>query len=151
MNIKVLTSFFKEIKSGTSKKLLLLVVTFNLSLVFGGFTLKAQVNDPNDQVFTIVQQQPKFPGDMNRYIANNIQYPEKEKNSNITGTVFITFVVEKDGHLTGIRILRGVPGGPGLDAEAIRVIGAMPKWAPGQQNGQPVRVQYSIPILFKLK
>jgi len=133
-------------------KLSLLLLGFAFTLSFGDSALKAQTTDAsNDQIFTVVQQQPKFPGDLNTYLANNIKYPEKERNSNITGTVFITFVVEKDGSVSGVKVLRGVPGGPGLDAEAVRVITATPKWKPGQQNGQPVRVQYSIPIRFKLQ
>ena len=104
-----------------------------------------------NQIFTIVQQMPKYPGDIYKFINDSLKYPEKERDNNITGTVYITFVVEKDGSVTGVRVLKGVPKGPGLDAESVRVVSMMKKWEPGMQNGKPVRVQYNIPIKFRLQ
>jgi len=103
-----------------------------------------------NQVFTIVQQMPAFPGDVNKYLSEHINYPEVEKEAQITGTVFINFIVEKDGSISNVKVLKGVSGGPGLDKEAVKVISAMPKWSVGMQNGHPVRVSYNIPIRFVL-
>ena len=130
----------------TGKKLALLILILCPTLYFGGFTLKAQ--EKEDVIYTIVQEQPRFQGDMFKYIRDNIKYPEAELKAKISGTVYVTFVVEKDGHLTGIKVLRGVRGGPGLDAEAVRVISTMPAWTPGKQNGHAERVQYNLPIRF---
>lgn len=123
-----------------------------------GFMLnkKVSVSSGSDsvnsgQVFTLVQQMPKFVGNLNDYLSTNIHYPEAERRMNITGTVYITFVIEKDGSVSGVRVLRGVPGGPGLDAEAVRVVSIMPTWIPGTQNGHLVRVQFNLPIHFELR
>lgn len=102
-------------------------------------------------VFTVVESMPSFPGgDAARvkYLNENISYPQMARESNIQGRVFITFVVETDGSITDVRILRGIGGG--CDQEAIRVIENMPNWIPGRQRGKAVRVQFNMPILFKL-
>jgi len=104
----------------------------------------------SNQVFTIVQQMPAFPGDVNKYLAKNIHYPEAEMKAQITGTVYVNFIVEKDGSLSNVKVLKGIADGPGLNKEAIRVISAMPKWSVGMQNGNAVRVSYNIPIRFVL-
>jgi protein TonB len=105
----------------------------------------------SNEILTVVQQMPKFDGDLNKYLVSHIQYPEVERDAGISGKVFVTFVVEKDGSITSVKILRGVPGGPGLDKEAIRVITSMPKWSAGMQNGHSVRVQFNLPIDFELR
>lgn len=107
------------------------------------------LGDDADKVFMIVQQQPKFPGDINKWLSDHIDYPEQAKDANIQGTVFVSFIVEKDGGVSGVKILRGVNSY--LDNEALRVITKMPKWSPGQQNGHSVRVQYNVPIRFVLR
>lgn len=103
------------------------------------------------QIFTVVEAMPGFPGGdaaRMKYLAENIKYPQMARESGIQGRVFVTFVVEKDGSVTDVRVLRGIGGG--CDEEAIRVIKNMPKWVPGKQRGKPVRVQFNMPILFKL-
>ena len=103
------------------------------------------------QIFTVVESMPTFPGgDVARikYLNENIQYPQMARESGIQGRVFVTFVVEKDGSVTDVRVLRGIGGG--CDEEAVMVIKNMPKWVPGKQRGKPVRVQFNMPILFKL-
>jgi protein TonB len=103
------------------------------------------------QIFTVVESMPDFPGgDAARikYLNENIKYPQMARESGIQGRVFVTFVVEKDGSVTDVRVLRGIGGG--CDEEAIRVIKNMPKWNAGKQRGKPVRVQFNMPILFKL-
>ncbi len=103
------------------------------------------------QIFTVVESMPSFPGgDAARikYLNENIKYPQMARESGIQGRVFVTFVVEKDGSVTDVKVLRGIGGG--CDEEAVRVIKNMPKWIPGKQRGKPVRVQFNMPILFKL-
>ena len=95
---------------------------------------------------------PKFPGGEKKlmsYLGNNIKYPEKAKKDGVKGRVFISFVVEKDGRIDNVELLRGI--GSGCDEEAMRVIKSMPKWSPGMTNGEPVRVQYNLPIKFALQ
>ena len=103
-------------------------------------------------IFLVVENMPEFPGGeaaMYKFIGKNIDYPRMAKESGISGRVFVTFVVERDGSLTDVQILRGIGGG--CDEEAVRVIRAMPRWSPGKQRGKPVRVQYRMPIKFTLQ
>lgn len=94
---------------------------------------------------------PEFPGQIELYLMEHIHYPDNEREMEIQGTVYVRFVVERDGTVTGVQVLKGVPGGPGLSAEAIRVVTWMPKWKPATQNGRPVRCIMTLPIKFKLK
>jgi len=103
------------------------------------------------QIFTVVESMPGFPGGdaaRMKYLASNIKYPTLARESGIQGRVFVTFVVETNGQVTDVKILRGIGGG--CDEEAMRVIKNMPKWNPGKQRGKSVRVQFNMPILFKL-
>jgi len=103
-------------------------------------------------IFLVVENMPEFPGgesSMYKFIGNNIEYPRMAKESGISGRVFVTFVVERNGSVTDVQVLRGIGGG--CDEEAIRVIKMMPKWNPGKQRGKPVRVQYRMPIKFTLQ
>ncbi len=103
------------------------------------------------EIFTVVEESPAYPGGDEariRFLQENIQYPQMARESGIQGTVYVTFVVEKNGNVTDVRVLRGIGGG--CDEEAIRVIKAMPKWNPGKQRGKPVRVQFNMPIKFTL-
>ena len=105
----------------------------------------------NDTVYQIVAQMPKFPGDETKlmeHIAKNIKYPQEARDKGIQGRVFIGFVIEKDGSVSNVKVLRGID--KECDAEAVRVISSLPKWTPGMQEGKPVRVSYQIPINFKL-
>lgn len=112
----------------------------------------APLDANTDEVFKVVEVDPEFPGGeeaLYKYLVENIKYPEKAKNNKVEGRVYITFVIEKDGTVSDAKVLRSV--NEELDAEALRVINAMPKWKPGMQRGVPVRVQYNIPISFKLQ
>ncbi len=103
------------------------------------------------EIFTVVEESPSYPGGDEariRFLQENIQYPQMARESGIQGTVYVTFVVEKNGNVTDVRVLRGIGGG--CDEEAIRVIKAMPRWNPGKQRGKPVRVQFNMPIKFTL-
>ena len=103
-------------------------------------------------IFTVVESIPEFKGGRDAlyaYLGNNIKYPVMAKESGIQGKVYVTFVVEKDGSITDVKLLRGIGGG--CDDEAIRVVGSMPRWKPGKQRGKPVRVQYNLPVRFTLQ
>jgi protein TonB len=105
-----------------------------------------------DEIFTIVEQMPSFPGGekaMFEYLGKSTKYPTLAKESGISGIVFVTFVVEKDGSVTGVKVLRGIGGG--CDEEAVRVVKSMPKWTPGEQRGKKVKVQYNLPYRFVLQ
>ena len=104
-----------------------------------------------EEIFIVVEVSPEFPGGLDslyNFIYSNLRYPQVAKDNAIEGRVFITFVVEKDGSITNVRILRDIGGGCGQEAK--RVVEMMPKWIPGKQNGKTVRVQYNLPITFKL-
>jgi periplasmic protein TonB len=104
------------------------------------------------EIFTVVEEQPGYPGGDEariKFLQENIKYPEEAKELGVQGKVFVTFVVEVDGSITDVKVLRGI--GAGCDEEAIRVVKSMPKWVPGKQRGQPVRVQFNLPIKFTLQ
>ena len=104
------------------------------------------------QIFMVVESMPMFPGGesaLNRYLGENIKYPQMAKESGIQGRVFVTFVIEKDGRVSDVRVLRGIGGG--CDEEAIRVVQNMPRWTAGKQRGKSVRVQFNLPIKFTLQ
>ena len=112
------------------------------------------VVDTKEEIFTVVEQMPSFAGgdgELMKFIQKNIVYPAIEKEAGISGTAYVTFVVDKEGKITDVKILRGVSGGPNCDKEAMRVVKAMPPWKPGKQNGRPVSVQYNLPIKFVLR
>lgn len=120
--------------------------------------MMAQTPANNDSVeneiveFTVVEQMPEFPGGQNgliQYLSKNIMYPIVAKENKIQGRTLVSFVVEKDGKISNVQVLRS-SGDMMLDREAMRVIRSMPRWRPGFMKGQPVRVQYQIPITFKL-
>jgi len=108
--------------------------------------------DSNEEVFFIVEQMPEFPGGemaLRQYIATAVKYPDEAVKNGTQGKVYVTFVVSKDGSVADVKIARGVS--PSLDAEALRVVNALPKWIPGKQKGEVVNVSYTVPINFKLQ
>jgi protein TonB len=103
------------------------------------------------QIFMVVENAPAFPGGdaaRMKFLQDNIKYPQMARESGIQGTVYVTFVVERSGAVTDVKILRGIGGG--CDEEAVRVVQNMPRWEPGKQRGKPVRVQFNMPIKFTL-
>ena len=105
-----------------------------------------------EQIFTIVEEMPSFPGgeeELFKYLGKSIKYPQMAADAGISGVVYVTFVVDKDGKVKDAKVLRGIGGG--CDEEAIRVVKAMPPWKPGKQRGKAVKVQYNLPIRFTLK
>lgn len=104
------------------------------------------------EIFTVVESMPEFPGGpgkMMEYIAKNIKYPAMARESGIQGRVFVNFVVEPDGSVSNVKVLRGIGGG--CDEEAVRVVESMPKWTPGRQRGKAVRVSFNLPVRFTLQ
>ena len=113
---------------------------------------KTDMKPDKNGVYQIVEEMPQFPGGETKlmeYIAKNLTYPQEAKDKGIDGRVFVAMVIEKDGSVSNVKVLRGIGGG--CDEEAVRVISALPKWKPGKMNGEPVRVSYQIPINFKLQ
>ena len=104
----------------------------------------------NNTVFEVVEQMPTFPGgDPRIWVGNNIHYPPVAEENGVQGTVVCSFVVETDGSISNVSVVRGVD--PSLDKEAVRVIKSMPRWNPGKQEGRPVRVKYTMPLKFQLQ
>ena len=109
-------------------------------------------DDEELDVYQIVEQMPAFPGGEEKlieFVSKNVEYPQEAKEKGVQGRVFVGFVVEKDGSVGDVKLLRGI--GHGCDEEALRVVQGMPKWKPGMHNGEFVRVSYQIPIHFKLE
>lgn len=128
----------------------------------GGDVLKAKENiaapEPpkhvveETKIFTVVEQMPMYPGGdaaLMGYLRDNIHYPTIAAENGVQGRVVVGFVVERDGSITDVNILRGVD--PSLDREAMRVVKSMPRWNPGKQNGSAVRVKYQVPVSFRLQ
>lgn len=106
----------------------------------------------DNRIFDVVEQMPEFPGGMRaglEFMARNLKYPTKAQEAGKQGRVIVQFIVQKDGSLSDLHVLR--PVDPWLDAEAIRVIGSMPKWKPGMQDGQAVAVKFNLPVTFALE
>ncbi len=122
--------------------------------IYGPLLLNCNINVEDiklydDQIFTVPEEMPEFPGGkevLQNYLIENIEYPVDAYLNQKEGRVFLTFIVEKTGNITDVRVLRGI--GHGCDEEAIRTIQNMPNWNPGKLRGIPVRVQYNLPILF---
>ena len=127
----------------------------------GGEVLKAkdEIKAPEppkhveeEKVFDVVEQMPSFPGGtgaLMKFLNENIHYPVVAQENGVQGRVVISFVVERDGHITDVQVARSVD--PSLDKEAQRVVKSMPKWIPGKQNGSAVRVKFNVPVAFRLQ
>ena len=108
-------------------------------------------NDEVLQVFYFVELMPKFVGGekaLNEYFDKSIKYPEQAKKNGTKGEVFTSFIIEKDGSISNVKLKIGI--GDGCDEEALRVVAAMPKWTPGLHNGKPARVQKFVPVTFRI-
>lgn len=109
-------------------------------------------HEEESKVFDVVEQMPSFPGGngaLLEYLATHVKYPVVAQENGVQGRVIVSFVVEKDGSITDVRVVRSVD--PSLDREAARVVSSMPRWTPGKQNGSAVRVKYNVPVMFKLQ
>lgn len=127
------------------------VLIMMLTMLFGFSITEAQAQR-KDKVYDIVEVMPQYPGGMPelmQYLAKNIKYPIQAQKKGIEGRVTVRFIVEKDGSISNVTVVRHIH--PLLDKEAVRVIKAMPKWSRGMLNGKPVRVKFNIPVAFRLK
>jgi|TARA_B110000238_G_scaffold200657_1_gene251664 protein TonB len=107
--------------------------------------------EDDEEFFMVVENMPEFPGGdlgLMKFIQKNVKYPAIAKEYNITGKVYVSFIVDKQGRVTNVKIVRGVD--KNLDGEALRVVSALPNYKPGKQRGKPVRVMFTIPINFTL-
>ena len=116
--------------------------------------VEVEEEEPEEQtIFEVVEQMPEFPNGgmagLMQFLGKNIKYPTIAQENGTQGRVTVQFVVNKDGSIVDAKVLRGVD--PYLDKEALRVIGTMPKWKPGMQRGKPVRVKYTVPVMFRLQ
>lgn len=113
---------------------------------------KPKPEEVTEEIFVVVEEAPQFPGGesaLMKYLNDNIRYPVIAQENGIQGRVTCQFVVERDGSISDVQVVRGQD--PSLDKEAVRVIQGMPRWKPGKQRGAPVRVRYTLPVLFRLQ
>ena len=150
---KYTTSDGKELGCGYSATELSKMDPNNMVIVLKPIIYSPRSTDDNgNTIYEVVEQMPEFPdggqSGLMDYLKKNIQYPEAAKKAGVQGRVILQFVVDKDGSIDNVSVLRGV--NPDLDKEAIRVVSNMPNWKPGMQKGKPVRVKYTVPIAFSL-
>ena len=132
------------------KKLILMLLMAVCCLMTAN-AQKTVISQTNQKVFDTVEQMPEYPGGMQAMIAflqTNMKYPEDAAKQKVEGRVMVQFIVETDGSVSDVHVAKQVF--PSLDAEAIRVVQAMPKWTPGKEKGQVVRVKYNLPIVFRM-
>jgi len=153
-NEEIIFTFFKRVLRGTDSCVVLIddSTLTNEIILSESFEIEKYIDTVkhfSKDIFTIVEDQPEYPGGgdaLMEFLAQNIEYPTYARDNGIHGTVYITFVIEPNGNLSNIKVLRGIGGG--CDEEAIRVISLMPAWKPGIQRGKPVRVQFNLPVRF---
>ena len=114
-------------------------------------TIVSNEAGPQEEAFDVVEQMPEFPGGMEamiQFMQQNMKYPKDAQKLNKQGRVLVNFIIEKDGRVSNAVVVKSV--WPSLDAEALRLVRAMPKWTPGKQNGKVVRVKFTMPFNFSL-
>lgn len=130
--------------------LLSLMAAFSLATVQAQKTVVSQ-KEQKPEVFMVVENMPEYPGGNEAMIAffvKNMKYPADAQKNKVQGRVLVIFVVERDGTITDVQVAK--PTFPSLDDEAMRLVKKMPKWKPGTQRGVPVRVKFTLPVVFKL-
>lgn len=135
-----------------------LFLLFLVSFLFSYSGVAQDVSSQNDsssneedELIQVVEEMPDFPGgtkELSLFLENNLNYPSEARESGVQGIVFVSFIVESDGHLSNVKVLRSL--GSGCDEEAIRLVKSMPNWKPGKHRGAAVRVSYILPVKFKL-
>jgi protein TonB len=137
----------------TSFLCLLTLVSF--SQADSTFAIKQEaITTPDSTEWSFVEEKPVFPGGeeaLHKFISDNIKYPKAEKKKRIEGTVYVRFMVEKDGSITNIHIVKEVQNAPGFSEEVLRVMKLMPAWTPGKLNGRPQRYEITQPVKFAYK
>lgn len=120
-------------------------------LVTLSINAQSEATHVEEKVYDVVEEMPQFPGGPSalfEYLSNNVQYPVSAKENGIQGREIVTFIVEKDGSISNAKVVKSVDSS--CDKEAIRLVESMPNWIPGKQNGEPVRVKYTVPVTFRL-
>lgn len=140
---KIIINFVgvKPIKFTIMKRLFL--------IVFLAFVSVNAYSQSDDDVYSLVEEAAQFPGgqtEMLKYLQTNLQYPEEAKANDVHGRVIVSFIVEKDGSLSNVKVMKSL--GSGCDEEAIRLVNSMPKWKPGKNGGKEVRARITIPVSF---
>ena len=133
-----------ENKEGTKSRL--------AEAVRSDIAVAAPKPEVSNKVFDVVEEMPHFPGGpaaLQAFLSSNTKYPVVAQENGVQGRVIVSFVVERDGSITDVRVVRSVD--PSLDREASRVVRSMPRWSPGKQNGSTVRVKYTVPVVFRLQ
>ena len=133
------------------KKILAIIFLLCANYVFAQDTTATAPIDTAEKILLVVETMPVFPGGLDSlmsFLKNNTIYPDSARNAGIEGKVYVAFVVNKEGWVQDVRVIRGVS--PLLNEEAIRVVKLMPRWSPGYQEGKAVNVQYTLPMNFKL-
>lgn len=128
-------------------------IIFIVLAILAALSINAQSeeNPVEEDVYDVVEEMPRFPEGISalfEYVSKSIQYPEAAKMKEVQGRGIVTFIVEKDGSISNAKVVKSVE--PSLDEEALRVVSAMPKWVPGKECGEPVRVKYTLPVTFRL-
>lgn len=137
-----------------NKFLKILLVTTSYFISISEIRAQDKTSEKTDvkaDIYDVVEEEPEFPGGkeaLYKFIGNNFKYPAESRAANSQGKVYVSFVIDKKGKITDVKIVRGVD--EWLDAEAIRVVKKMPKWKPGKQRGKKVKVRYTLPIICKL-
>lgn len=131
------------------------IIIMMMVLALGGATARAQqtATTVENSIFTVVEQAPEFPDGMDAmapWLGSHVSYPAEAKAQKLEGTVYVTFVVEKDGSISGVKVLNHREEMTCLEEEAVRLVRSMPKWKAGKQRGKKVRVQFTLPIQFQL-
>ena len=141
----------QRLKTAKKMKKLILILLMAECCLMTAHAQKTVVSQTNQKVFDTVEQMPEYPGGMQAMIAflqTNMKYPEDAAKQKVEGRVMVQFIVETDGSISDVHVAKQVF--PSLDAEAIRVVQAMPKWTPGKEKGNVVRVKYNLPIVFRM-
>ena len=141
----------QRLKTAKKMKKLILMLLMAVCCLMTAHAQKTVVSQTNQKVFDTVEQMPEYPGGMQAMIAflqTNMKYPEDAAKQKVEGRVMVQFIVETDGSISDVHVAKQVF--PSLDAEAIRVVQAMPKWTPGKEKGNVVRVKYNLPIVFRM-
>lgn len=126
-------------------------IGFAFMLLLFGLTQPDCSAQSTTPMFTVVEVMPSYPGGDDarvKFLAENIVYPSTAKENGVQGVVYVTFVIDENGHVDDVKILRGIGGG--CDEETVRVVKLMPDWIPGKEKGKNVRVQFNMPIRFTL-
>ena len=141
----------QRLKTAKKMKKLILMLLMAECCLMTAHAQKTVVSQTNQKVFDTVEQMPEYPGGMQAMIAflqTNMKYPEDAAKQKVEGRVMVQFIVDTDGSISDVHVAKQVF--PSLDAEAIRVVQAMPKWTPGKEKGNVVRVKYNLPIVFRM-